>query len=111
VIGRIFHALGLVEQWGSGIQRMVAATREAGLAPPMFEELATRLRVTIATARVGRPVLDETDQASLAGFAGGRGRLPHAGADLPRLRRGGAPDLPGLRPSLCELSPSPLPGL
>jgi predicted HTH transcriptional regulator len=75
VIGRTFHALGLVEQWGSGIQRMTAACREAGLAAPVFEELATRFRVTIATARVGRPLLDETDQAILAGLAGGKGRL------------------------------------
>jgi len=75
VIGRVFHALGLVEQWGSGIQRMTAACREAGLAAPVFEELATRFRVTIVTARVGRPVLDETDQAILASLEGGKGRL------------------------------------
>ncbi|MGH7309595.1 MAG: RNA-binding domain-containing protein [Candidatus Rokuibacteriota bacterium] len=75
VIGRVFHALGLIEQWGSGIQRMTAACRGAGLAAPVFEELATRFRVTIATARVGRPVLEETDQAILASLAGGKGRL------------------------------------
>ena len=27
-IGRVFHELGLVEQWGSGIQRMMAACRD-----------------------------------------------------------------------------------
>src|SRR5439155_21567804 len=53
VIGRVFHALGLIEQWGSGIQRMSAACHDAALAAPVFEELATRFRVTIATARVG----------------------------------------------------------
>jgi ATP-dependent DNA helicase RecG len=73
VIGRVFHALGLIEQWGSGIQRMTAACRDAGLAAPVFEELATRFRVTIGTARAGRPVLDETDQAILASLAGGKG--------------------------------------
>ena len=73
VIGRVFNALGLIEQWGSGIQRMTAACRDAGLAAPVFEELATRFRVTIATARVGHPVLDDTDQAILASFAGGNG--------------------------------------
>ena len=75
VIGRVFHALGLIEQWGSGIQRMTTACRDAGLAAPVFEELATRFRVTIATARVGRAVLEETDQAILASLAGGKGRL------------------------------------
>ena len=41
VIGRTFHALGLIEQWGSGIQRMTAACRDAGLAPPTLEETET----------------------------------------------------------------------
>lgn len=74
VIGRVFHALGLIEQWGSGIQRMSAACREAGLAEPVFEEIALRFRVTIATARVRRPLLDETDQAILAFLASGEGQ-------------------------------------
>lgn len=73
VLGRVFHTLGLIEQWGSGIQRMSAACRETGLPAPVFEELATRFRVTFATARVGRPVLDETDRAILARLADGEG--------------------------------------
>jgi predicted HTH transcriptional regulator len=75
VIGRVFHSLGLIEQWGSGIQRMTAACRHAGLAGPVFEEIATRFRVTIATARLSRPSLDDTDQAILARLAGGKGLL------------------------------------
>ena len=46
-IGRVFHELGLVEQWGTGVQRMMATCREAGLAPPEWEEVGLRLRVTI----------------------------------------------------------------
>ena len=64
-IGRVFHELGLVEQWGSGVQRMMAACREAGLAPPTWEELGFRLRVTIRTDRVEAPTVDATDQAIL----------------------------------------------
>jgi predicted HTH transcriptional regulator len=75
VIGRVFHALGLIEQWGSGVQRMTRACREAGLGPPQFEEIATRFRVTISTERVGRPLLDETDQAILGTLAGDTGLL------------------------------------
>ena len=75
VLGRVFHAIGLIEQWGSGIQRMTAACREAGLAAPVFEELATCFRVTLPTARIGRSVLDQTDRAILARLAGGKGRL------------------------------------
>lgn len=75
VIGRVFHSLGLIEQWGSGVQRMTTACREAGLAEPCFEEIATRFRVTIFTARVSRPSLDETDAAIVASLANGTGRL------------------------------------
>ena len=75
VIGRVFHVLGLVEQWGSGIQRMTAACRDAGLAPPVFEEIATRFRVTIASERTGARSLDETDQAILECLMDADGRL------------------------------------
>lgn len=75
VIGRVFHALGLIEQWGSGIQRMAAACRDAGLAAPVFEELATRFRVTISTERGVRPVRDKTDEAILACISGSAGLL------------------------------------
>ncbi|MBN2553129.1 MAG: putative DNA binding domain-containing protein [Spirochaetales bacterium] len=75
VIGRVFHLLGLIEQWGSGVQRMSAACREMGLAPPLLEEIATRFRVTIFTERVGTPALDETDQAIMDALARGEGLL------------------------------------
>jgi predicted HTH transcriptional regulator len=73
VIGRVFHALGLVEQWGSGVQRMTSACREMGLGPPRFEEVATRFRVTLFTERVGRPALDEKDRAIVEALTGGKG--------------------------------------
>jgi ATP-dependent DNA helicase RecG len=75
VIGRVFHTLGLIEQWGSGVQRMISACREAGLGPPGFEEISTRFRVTVATAQVTRPTLDETDQGIVDALAGGKGLL------------------------------------
>ncbi len=63
VIGRVFHELGLVEQWGSGVQRMIAACRDAGLAPPMMEEIGNRFRVTLRTGQVHPASLDATDRA------------------------------------------------
>jgi len=47
VIGRVFHELGLIEQWGSGIQRMIGACEQAGLREPVFEEIGGGFRVTI----------------------------------------------------------------
>ena len=74
VIGRSFHALGLIEQWGSGIQRMTAACHDAGLAAPVLEELATRFRVTLHTTRTGAPAVNQADQAILHALASGQGR-------------------------------------
>jgi predicted HTH transcriptional regulator len=65
VIGRVFHELHLIEQWGSGIQRMIFACREAGLAAPKLEEIGMHFRVTISSARTARPARDETDRRIL----------------------------------------------
>jgi predicted HTH transcriptional regulator len=66
VIGRVFHELGLIEQWGSGIQRITGACRDAGLDPPVFEELGVRFRVTLLARRRRAPVLDAVDQQIVA---------------------------------------------
>ena len=73
VIGRVFHELGLAEQWGSGAQRMIAECREAGLAPPVWEEIGARLRVTISTERVGERTADSIDQAIVQMLDAGAG--------------------------------------
>lgn len=74
VIGRVFHELGLIEQWGSGVQRMTAACLDAGLPAPVFEEIGTRFRVTLATVPVRAPAVDELDRALLDALADGGGR-------------------------------------
>lgn len=61
VIGRVLHELGLIEQWGSGIQRLIAACRGAGLGPPVFEEIGLRFRVTLPTEQIDAPTLDKHD--------------------------------------------------
>jgi ATP-dependent DNA helicase RecG len=66
VIGRVFHELGLIEQWGSGIQRMTAACHEAGLPTPVLEEIGSHFRVVLSIVPVGPPHLDEKDQAILS---------------------------------------------
>ena len=65
VIGRVLHELGLVEQWGSGVPRMLAACRESGLSPPVWNEIGVRLRVTLRTERVGGVDVDPTDRSIL----------------------------------------------
>jgi predicted HTH transcriptional regulator len=61
VIGRVFHELGLIEQWGSGIQRMTAACRQAGLPEPELEEIGTGFRVTFRLEPIAAPERDQLD--------------------------------------------------
>lgn len=52
---------------------MNAAPQAAGLSVPVFEELATRFRVTIGTTQVGPRVVEGKDQAILDALAIGDG--------------------------------------
>jgi len=65
VIGRVFHELRLIEEWGSGVPRMLKACREAGLPEPLFEEFGAGFRVTLFRERSAPPDLKELDQAVL----------------------------------------------
>ena len=85
VIGRVLHELGLVEQWGSGVQRMVSACRDAGLATPMFEEIGIRFRVTLFTNQVQEPTLDKLDAAIVSLVRAADGLATHEIAEKIRL--------------------------
>ncbi len=52
VIGRVFKELKLIEQWGSGFQRMSASCRAVDLPEPRMEEIAFRFRVTFSLHKV-----------------------------------------------------------
>ena len=87
VIARVFKELGLVEQWGTGIQRMIAACQQAGLPAPEFAELGFRFRVTIRTERIGQAELDPMESRIVAFIRAGEGRstaeiAAHAGLSL-----------------------------
>jgi len=77
VMGRVFHAVGLIEQWGSGIQRMTAACHEAGLGDPLLEEIGTHFRVTLFSQRRKGPTLDEIDQTILGALGKSHGLSTH----------------------------------
>lgn len=47
VIGRVFRELGFIEQWGSGINRIIAESIRYGIKPPQFEEVGSYFRVTL----------------------------------------------------------------
>jgi len=47
IISQVLSDLGFVERLGYGLDRVVDVTRNAGLLPPQFEELAGTFRVTL----------------------------------------------------------------
>lgn len=47
VLGRVFRELELIEQWGSGLNRINGSCIQHGTAPPKFEELDLFFRVTL----------------------------------------------------------------
>ena len=69
VLGRVFQELGLIEQWGSGVQRMNAACHDRGMDPPKFEEIGTHFRVTLSAVSRHAPAKDARDEAILAALA------------------------------------------
>jgi predicted HTH transcriptional regulator len=47
VLGRVFRELELIEQWGSGLNRINESCIQHGATPPKFEELDLFFRVTL----------------------------------------------------------------
>ncbi len=119
-IGRAFHELGLVEQWGSGIQRMAAACRDAGLAPPAgggsppasvspcarrapprrpWTRRTRRILTRLRAGRGARPSRSPAPSGSPprdpdpTGAAGGQG-LVRRSVPAPRTRSGGTRERP-----------------
>ncbi|MFT3906019.1 MAG: ATP-binding protein [Steroidobacteraceae bacterium] len=74
VLARVFNELGLVEQWGTGVRRMIDACTRAGLPEPGFAEVGLRFRVTLRTEPTGPATLDSTEQRIVGYIAAGDGR-------------------------------------
>jgi predicted HTH transcriptional regulator len=52
VIGRVFRELNLIEQWGSGIQRMYVTCERQGIKLPEIIEFNNQFRLTLFSERV-----------------------------------------------------------
>lgn len=53
VIGRVFKELRLIEQWGSGLGRMIEECKRLGVRQPKFEEVGYFFRCTLFSEKVG----------------------------------------------------------
>ena len=66
VIGRVFKELNLIEQWGSGFQRMHNNCSQGGFPEPEFLEVGYHFRVTLSLERVNKTTHETIDQQILA---------------------------------------------
>lgn len=67
VIAKVFHHLKLIEQWGTGLQRVIEACRQYGLEKPHFEEMGNQFRVTLYATK--QPIIELLDwQKALVTF-------------------------------------------
>lgn len=59
VIAKTFHVLEIIEQWGSGLQKIIETCVEYGLEKPKFEETGTQFRVTIYAPEAPRTIVEQ----------------------------------------------------
>lgn len=58
VIIRTFHLLELVEQWGSGLQKIITNCVKNGLREPKFEEMGLQFRVTLYATQEKKQIME-----------------------------------------------------
>lgn len=66
VIAHTFRELKLIENWGSGLQRIIKACAERGLKEPIFEDLGNDFKVTLYSGKVKEALLDIKEKEFLA---------------------------------------------
>lgn len=52
ILGRVFRELNLIEQWGSGLRRILAVCQRQGLKEPLVEEMGNQFRLTLFSQRI-----------------------------------------------------------
>ena len=65
IIGRVFRELGLIEQWGTGIGKVLRLCNEYALQPPWFQEIGDSFRVTLFNSGPRIQALGATETAIL----------------------------------------------
>ena len=68
VISQVLSDMGYVERLGYGLDRVVEVTREQGLLPPQFEEIAGTFRVTLYSSMPGQGI--DGHAPDLSAYAG-----------------------------------------
>jgi len=69
VVGRVFRELKLIEQWGTGLNRMITACREYGQQQPQFDESGASFRVTLFSQPVKKRTVPDWHARLLRHFS------------------------------------------
>lgn len=82
VIGRVFRELNLIEQWGSGLGRMISICEKQGISPPKFEELGNFFRTTLYQGMNTFVVIEEWQKQIIAYLKAHKEILPKKAQEL-----------------------------
>ncbi len=65
VIARIFNELGFIEQWGSGLKKIIESCEQRGLERPLFEDRIDEFKVTLFATQSRKTGIDDSQKALL----------------------------------------------
>lgn len=59
VIARVFRELSIIEQWGSGIRRIIKTYQNLNLIPPIFEEIDSFFKISLFSIQNKKRILEK----------------------------------------------------
>lgn len=62
VIAKVFYHMKWIEQWGSGLHRIIKECAQRGLEVPKFEELNNQFRVTLYAKKKNKIVVESWEK-------------------------------------------------
>lgn len=65
VIARVFNELQFIEQWGSGLKKIIEACEKRGLEKPIFEDKIDEFKVTLFATQSRKTSIDESQKKLL----------------------------------------------
>jgi len=81
VIAKVFYHMKWIEQWGSGLHRIMKECEQRGLEKPKFEELNNQFRVTLYGKKKSKVIL-ESWQKELISYLKKKEKISTKGAAL-----------------------------
>ena len=65
VLARVFRELSIIEQWGSGMRRIIKTYKYLNSIPPTFEEMDTFFRIVLFSSKNKKRVFEKWERRLL----------------------------------------------